>query len=228
MHPKKGLLISVEGIDGSGKSTLAHNLLARLIGLRIPTILTKEPGATPMGKQLRAMLQTQDAPICPQAQFLLFAADRAQHMRDVIKPALAAGVVVISDRMYDSSFVYQGYAGGVDTHMITKVNRWAMDGIEPDITFYVAIDAATAQQRLALRNEKLTAFEQKELSFVQKLIDGFEHLCQEHTRIVRLDGAGTPETVTNQAQEVTLTWIEKNNQSPPSPDLFTSHQHNCG
>lgn len=226
---KQGVLISIEGIDGSGKSTLARNLHSRLKGLNIPCILTKEPGATALGSRLRTLLQTQDVPISPQAEFLLFAADRAQHMRDVIMPALNAGHVVISDRMADSSLVYQGHARGLSIEIITHVNQWVMQDIEPDITFYVEVDAATAQQRLQKRNVTPSAFEQEEHNFIQRLIEGFELLCTQISRIVRLDGSASPEQVTNQAQEVTITWIENNRLSlHPHQTSTPQRTHNSG
>ena len=85
---KTGILIAIEGIDGSGKSTLAKKLQAQFVQNAVPTILTKEPGGTELGKQLRAILQEQTTPLTPVAEFLLFAADRAQHMATLIKPAL--------------------------------------------------------------------------------------------------------------------------------------------
>src|SRR5438067_1616217 len=110
----QGMLITIEGIDGSGKSTLAKNLYQHLIANDVDALLTREPGATPLGKALRTILQEKNVAVCDQAEYLLFAADRAQHFKDTIIPALAKGTVVISDRMADSSLVYQGYGRGLN------------------------------------------------------------------------------------------------------------------
>ena len=133
---QSGLLITIEGIDGSGKSTLAKNLTTYL-QREYETVLTKEPGGSALGKQLRTLLQTQPVPITPLAEYLLFAADRAQHFHEVIIPNLKKGRIIISDRMADSSIVYQGYGRGLDREKIKYVNQWAMQGVQPDITFYV-------------------------------------------------------------------------------------------
>lgn len=168
-----GLLIAIEGIDGSGKSSLARGLAELLSDYHIH--LTKEPGGTPLGEKIREILLTQHEPICSKAEFLLFAANRAQHFEQVIIPALDNNTIVISDRMADSSLVYQGYARGLSLSFLTMVNQWAMATIEPDITFYLQIDSTTALQRIHKRNIPLTAFE-KEHTFVKKTIDGFESL----------------------------------------------------
>jgi dTMP kinase len=153
IHEKTpGVLITFEGIDGSGKSSAARFLYERIQELR-PALLTKEPGGTELGKHLRTLLQLRTYPVSPEAEFLLFAADRAQHWRECVMPALQEGIVVISDRMADSSLAYQGYGRGVDHAMIESVNRWAMCGMKPDLTIYLKIDYATAMSRLADREE---------------------------------------------------------------------------
>ena len=111
---KHGILIAVEGIDGSGKSSFAKNLTEFFTSHDIATCLTKQPGGTPLGKQLRHILQTQSVPLCSKAEYLLFAADRAQHMHEVIAPALQEKKIVISDRLADSSIIYQGYGRGLE------------------------------------------------------------------------------------------------------------------
>src|SRR3990172_1551765 len=123
---KRGLLITLEGIDGSGKSTLANAIVTALTTLGKHVVLTKEPGGTALRTELRAILQTQKNPVCDKAEFLLFAADRSQHFKELIVPALEQGQIVISDRMADSSLAYQGFGRGLDKEMISSINRWAM------------------------------------------------------------------------------------------------------
>ncbi len=195
----KGLLITIEGIDGSGKTTLIQNIAKQLELQKIPLIVTKEPGGTQLGLQLRAILQNQPIPVCPKAEYLLFAADRAQHFEQTIIPALAQGTMVISDRMGDSSIVYQGYGRGLDIPLIKMINAWAMHNIKPDITFYVRINPQESEQRVKLRNVPLTAFEKEKRTFTQKLVDGFDHLFKNEQHVILLNGTDSAESLTSQA-----------------------------
>lgn len=208
---KRGLLISIEGIDGSGKSTLARNLHHTMQMHFASVILTKEPGGTDLGGMLRTILQTQPVPLCSKAEYLLFAADRAQHFHQLIVPALAQQSIVISDRMADSSLVYQGYARGLDIPTIKMINAWAMNGIEPDITVYVRIEPEQALQRLHARNQALTAFEKEKTDFSLKLVHGFETIFAERTNVIVIDGTQDQQTVTQDTYKALEQWIAKNN-----------------
>jgi len=157
---KNGLLISIEGIDGSGKSTFAQALFDAL-SQKHPSLLTKEPGGTILGKALRQLLLHTHGDKDPKTEFLLFAADRAQHFSEVVLPALAQNIIVISDRMADSSLVYQGYVKGLPLAMLQKINTWAMQNKSPDLTILIDIDEATAFNRLQTRNDTQDVFEQR-------------------------------------------------------------------
>lgn len=219
---KSGLLIAIEGIDGSGKSTFASGLteclrnfldsdnLAKKQKITLTKepaiILTKEPGGTELGKQLRKILQQQTTPLDPKAEFLLFAADRAQHFKDIVIPALKKNNIVISDRMHISSLVYQGYGRGLDLNLLKTVNNWAMNGYAPDILFYLKIDLDTAKQRIMTRNKELTRFEKEKESFMQALITGFDNLLIHNSGInnscyIVLDGTLDQHTLITQAIE---------------------------
>lgn len=202
------MLICIEGIDGSGKSTLAQRLAQLLQNEGHIVVLTKEPGGSALGKQLRTILQTQPMPINPISEFLLFAADRAQHVQEVIKPALAQGAIVITDRMGDSSLVYQGYGRGIDTAMIKKVNEWALQGITPDLTLYVKIDGVTAAQRIQKRGT-LSAFEKEQKEFVDRLITGFNELYRDRSDVIILDGTQTPDNITLTAGKAISEWMNQ-------------------
>lgn len=204
---KNGLFITLEGIDGSGKTMLTKNLHTALQQHDLPVIATKEPGGTQLGITLRALLQEQTIPINPKAEFLMFAADRAQHMHAIIKPNLAANKIVLSDRSADSSLVYQGYGRGLDTTLITTVNKWAMDNVQPDLTLYVKVDVQTALHRIALRNEKLTAFEKEKTAFFEKLVHGFDTVLGNRANVVILDGTQAPNAVCERALQVILDLI---------------------
>jgi dTMP kinase len=194
-----GLLITLEGIDGSGKSTLASALHDALKHKNIPAILTREPGGSDLGKHLRAMLQERHVPLCPKAEYLLFAADRAQHMHDVIIPHLQEHKIIISDRMADSSLVYQGYGRGLNLDFIEMVNCWSMDNIKPDLTIYLKISPEQARKRLEIRSEKLTVFEQEIDSFRERLVKGFETIFAKRTNVVTLDAQLSIEELTDKA-----------------------------
>lgn len=185
-----GLLIGIEGIDGCGKSTFATKLAQALELNGLLPVLTREPGGTKFGLQLRQILQYRDdlGVLDHKAEYLLFAADRAQHVTQVIKPNLQAGKVVISDRTGDSSLVYQGYGRGLDLEMIRQINHWAMSGVKPNLIIYLKIDAHTAQTRVQKRAEKPTAFEEAGAKFLEKLINGFEKLYTGRNDVLILDG----------------------------------------
>lgn len=205
----KGLLVALEGIDGSGKSTLASNLTQALEQNNMPVFLTKEPGGSLLGKQLRDILQKQVIPLDPQAELLLFAADRAQHFAEIIIPYLNQNKVIISDRMADSSLVYQGYGRGLSLEFIHMVNTWAMRHICPHITLYIKVDAQTAHHRLRQRNNGLSAFEQDRTLLAEKLIQGFDELYKNRNDVIVIDGIKSPEEITNQALHVINAWINK-------------------
>lgn len=206
----RGILIAIEGIDGSGKSTLVSNIYTHLKEQSFPVILTKEPGGSALGKQLREILQTQTTPVSAKAEYLLFAADRAEHFQKVISPALQRHAIIISDRSSDSSVVYQGYGRGLDIDMIEQVNGWAKNGLCPDLIFYINVSPECAQKRLALRNEKLTSFEQEGLAFAKRLVHGFAEVFKNRKNVIILDGNQSPETLNKQATDYILSWIEKN------------------
>ena len=205
-----GVLIAVEGIDGSGKSTLALNIAKALTLQSWPVLLTKEPGDTMLGTQIRSILHDPSIPKTPLAEFLLFAADRAQHMNTVVLPAIARNQIVISDRMADSSVVYQGYVRGVDKNMIKTVNAWAMEGHEPDIILYLRISTDIAYERLIARNLPLTSFEQESREFFKKAVEGFDNVMKSKSNAYILDGNQRPETLSTTATEHILSWIQKN------------------
>ncbi len=206
----RGILIAIEGIDGSGKSTLVSNLRTSLQEKSLPVMLTKEPGGSALGKQLREILQTQTKPVSAKAEYLLFAADRAEHFQKMISPHLQQNNIIISDRSSDSSLVYQGYGRGLDIAMIDQINGWAKNGLCPDLIFYINVSLECAQKRLALRNEKLTAFEQEDISFTKRLIHGFTEIFKNRKNVIILDGNESPEILKKQATDYILSWIDKN------------------
>ncbi len=199
MHAQKGLFITLEGIDGSGKSLLARNLTEHLQQEGIKTLLTKEPGGSILGKTIRSLLQDRPITITDKAEYLLFAADRAQHMQEVILPHLEKNYWVLSDRSADSSIVYQGYGRGLSIKMIETINAWAMNNIRPNIILYVDIDIDTAFARITKRNETLTTFEQEKKEFFTRVQQGYETLYAHKKNVIRLDGTLPPEKLMHKA-----------------------------
>ena len=207
---KRGILISIEGIDGSGKTVLAKNIYNFFLQQNASIILTREPGASELGKYIRTLLQQQSFDVDAKAEYLLFAADRAQHFKHLIIPALAEKKMVISDRLGDSSLVYQGYGRGLDLDIITTVNRWVMEGIEPDIVLYLKTDPLIARERIQKRNEKLTSFEKEDLSFTLKLVQGFQTIYEKRTNVITLEGHKDATQLLIDATHAIEQWIKDN------------------
>jgi dTMP kinase len=197
-----GFFITIEGIDGSGKTSLANSIRKALEDKKIDVVLTKEPGGSIFGKELRETLQTKKTPIIPKAEFLLFAADRAQHFSQVIIPALKKGDIVISDRCADSSVAYQGYGRNVDVEKIASVNKWVMQGIQPNITFYLKIDLKTALERIKESRSNLTSFEKESEVFWRDVIEGYKKIFTVRSNIYELDAKDEKSVILEKAMAI--------------------------
>lgn len=208
LHLKQGILITIEGIDGSGKSTLAHNLFTHLQQQGFNTALTKEPGDSNLGKEIRELVQTQNIPITALAQYLLFAADRAQHFVECIVPGLTNKQLIISDRMADSSLAYQGYGNKLDLAMIDATNKWTMQNITPDITIFVRIPVEVALERCNNRGA-LSAYEKQ--NFLLTVAQGFENIYKNRNDVIIVDGTQSQDILTNQCASVIEQWIKTKN-----------------
>jgi dTMP kinase len=198
-----GFLIAFEGIDGSGKSTLAQSLYA-LLKEEYVTVLTRQPGGTDLGGKIRELLHHRSTVYSPRAEYLLFAADRAQHAFESIIPALTAGSVIICDRYADSSLAYQAYGRGLPIDMIQTINTWATQNIMADITFYIALSYQESLTRVKKRNDEITAFEQEKEDYFKRVIAGFEALYTNRTNVIILDGTLSKEMLLQQAYDAVL------------------------
>ena len=206
-----GLLCAVEGIDGAGKTDLIQNLKKELESLNLSVISTREPGGTQLGKTIRTFLEDRSAPTCIKSEFLLFAADRAQHFHDCIIPKLKKGFIVLSDRMADSSLAYQGFLKGLDLDFIKQVNEWCMESIKPDIVIYLRIDAPSALNRIKIERGIITKFEEEFQDRMYILIQGFEKLFKDRDNVIIINALDTPEQITKKAlQEIKLYLAKKN------------------
>lgn len=209
MHQlRRGILVALEGIDGCGKSTVARELAHYLDSRNYNVLLTREPGATALGAKLRTLVQEKKDPMCSTAEFLLFAADRAQHIQERVIPALSENKIVISDRMSDSSLAYQGWGRGLAVDQLKLINRFAMNGIAPDITLYIRVDPLTAFERIQTRNEQLTSFEKETKDFMTRVVAGFDALAVTNDTYHTIDGTQTPQAVLNAALTYVETWIQ--------------------
>lgn len=190
MTPRTGRLIAFEGGEGSGKSTQAARLATRL-----GAVLTREPGGTDVGGRIRAIVldplvgTTLDA----RAEALLMAADRAQHVTEVIRPALARGVDVVTDRFSGSTLAYQGHARGLDVDELARLSRWATASLEPDVVVLLDVPADVAVARMERDLDRMEAAGD---DFHQRVAEGYRALAgadPDRWRVV--DGSGTVEDV---------------------------------
>lgn len=185
------MFVTFEGVDGSGKSTQAELLAAHLRGQGHEVVATREPGGTPLGERVRALLLDGDD-VTPWAEAALFAAARAELAERVIRPALAAGADVVCDRYLDSSLVYQGIARGLGVGRVLELNVAVAD-LVPDRTIVLLVDAATAAARSGDEPDRI---EREDDAFRAALTDGFRGLGERFPDRVRIvDGSGTEEEV---------------------------------
>jgi dTMP kinase len=183
--------ITFEGSEGCGKSTQVKRLAARLESLGVPFLVTREPGGTPIGETIRDLLQfnAEAKGMTAETELLLFEASRAQLVREVIRPALERGVIVISDRFYDSTTVYQGAARKLDRAMVERMNAFAVGDCVPDVTFVLDVDLATAQSRMNKTARPADRMEQQPNEFYEAVRAAYHELAKrEPKRVVLING----------------------------------------
>jgi dTMP kinase len=189
--------ITFEGIDQSGKSTQLKLLEEAMAAAGIAVLSVREPGGTPLGDQIRAiLLGPEHEDMDPWAEALLYAAARAQLVKDVIRPALASGKIVLSDRYIDSSLVYQGIARDLGIERILDLNLGATGGLMPDLTLVLHLDVADSRERLSGREAGEDRIESEPMEFHAKVEEGYRRLEEMYpARLAGIDAGGTVEEV---------------------------------
>ncbi len=193
MSPR-GRYIAFEGWEASGKSTQARILAQQLNG-----VLTREPGGTDLGLAIRDLLLGDGPEPTERAEALLFAADRAQHLAEVVEPALAEGRDVITDRSYGSTLAYQGHGRGQSLDELMRLVEWSSGGLLPDIVVLITVSAETADSRLGEYRDRM---ESEDADFAQRVIEGFVTLANsDPSRWLIVDGDGSIEEVAERVAE---------------------------
>ena len=197
----RGVFITFEGSEGCGKSTQAKRLASRLEHAGVPVLLTREPGSTAIGEKIRDLLQfaPESSAMAPETELLLFEASRSQLVREIIRPALEQGSVVISDRFFDSTTVYQGVARKLQPEIVATLNDFAIGGDRPDLTIILNVDVAVARARMLRRVRPaavIDRMDQEPLEFYERVGEGYRELARrEPARIRLLDGSRSPDEI---------------------------------
>ncbi len=200
----RGVFLTFEGIDGSGKTTQLTRLAAYLRRRGFSVLVTREPGGTPLGERIRRLLLSSSSRgMNPGTELLLMFAARAQHVAEVIAPALAAGRIVLSDRFTDASVAYQGYGRGLPLRFIRTLERFACRGVKPDLTFVIDINPRTslrrARQRLRRARADEARFERETRRFYERVRRGYRALARaEPRRVLLVNGEDRVENIHRQ------------------------------
>ena len=185
------LFISIEGIEGAGKSTQLSFIQRYLSEKGKKLTVTREPGGTALGEQIRTLLLTPtETGMAVDTELLLMFAARAEHIEQIIKPALQRDEWVLSDRFTDATFAYQGGGRGIEQQRISEIANWTLNGLQPDLTLLFDLPVELGQQRVLSRNEGVDRFEQEKVDFFQKVRDCYlERAEQEPQRIKIIDAS---------------------------------------
>ena len=214
----RGKLIVFEGVEGSGKTSQLQRcshwletsgLLEKWGGIdkKSQLTVTREPGGTSLGLGLRKLLLEVGSTPTPQAiadraELLMYAADRAQHVEELLKPQIELGAIILCDRYTDSTVAYQGYGRGLDLNLIEQLNQIATGGLKSDLTLWLDIDAEIGLKRARLRG-RADRMEQADLAFHQRVQQGFAQLAASYPqRIVRIDASRSEDEVHSAIQEI--------------------------
>ncbi len=187
-----GSFITLEGPEGAGKTTQLKQLSKQLDILGIKHIVTRDPGGTPLGRQIRRILLNPENPVNPMTELLLYQADRAQHVSEIILPALKEGQLVLCDRYTDSTMAYQGYARGIDFKLIEELNQIATGGLKPEMTILFDLESSEGLARLHPGGHD--RLEREALEFHLKVREGYHQLVKKEPERWKIVDASKPMT----------------------------------
>jgi dTMP kinase len=204
------MFITVEGPDGSGKSTQLQLLVESLKQKGYDIIVTREPGGTTVGNQIREVLLSPDHhEMTPRVEMMLYAASRAQNVEQVIRPALERGAIVLCDRFIDASIAYQGYGLQYDLDQIQSLNEWATNGLTPDLTFLFDLSPERASARMKDRGQ-LDRIESRDQAFHERVYEGFQTLLKQYPeRIIRIDADQSIECIQDEVLDYTIERLQQ-------------------
>ncbi len=198
----RGLFLTFEGCDGCGKTTVLNRVSVLLKEKGIPFLLTREPGGSKIAEEIRnVILDKKNTEMDPRCEALLYAASRRQHLVEIVLPALEKGIHVLSDRYLDSSLAYQGYARGIGMEEVYSINLFAIDGMLPDLTFFLDLPPEEGLARIR-KNEtrEVNRLDLEKENFHKKVYEGYKILLENYPeRIVRIDAK---KTVEEESQEI--------------------------
>lgn len=201
---QRGRFISFEGIDGAGKSTQHAWLVKHLRDAGRSVVATREPGGTPLGEKLRALLLAE--PMHLETEALLMFAARREHVAQLIEPALARGDWVICDRFVDASFAYQAGGRGLDWRKLEDLATWTLGDLRPDLTLIFDAPVAVAQQRLHAATQNPDRFEQEQAEFFERVRAAYLRIAAENpTRVRILDATQALETINKELEKIVAT-----------------------
>ncbi|MBN1260805.1 MAG: dTMP kinase [Anaerolineae bacterium] len=189
----RGLLVTFEGPEGSGKTTQLPLVARWLETLHFPVLCTREPGGTRVGERIRAVLHDPSfTEMAPVTEILLYSASRAQHVAEIIRPALAEGHIVLCDRYYDSTYAYQGFGRALSLDELRSITRFATGGLVPDVTLYLDLEPEVGLQRRLQGGEEMNRLDREALDFHRRVREGYWTLVrQEPQRWLVIDAQGT-------------------------------------
>ncbi|MBF9305051.1 dTMP kinase [Staphylococcus epidermidis] len=199
--------ITFEGPEGSGKTTVL-NQINKLLSENYNVISTREPGGVSMGEEIRNILLDGEN-IDIRTEALLFAASRREHLVEKVIPALKNNKVVLCDRYIDSSLAYQGHARGIGIEEVKKINEFAINGLYPDLTIYLDIDAEVGRERILKNQRSQNRLDKETLTFHQKVIEGYKTLIKTNPeRFKVVDATQNIESVVSDTYEIILSYLK--------------------
>ena len=201
----RGKFITLEGMDGAGKSTHLAWIPGFLQARGVQVQLTREPGGTPVGEKLRALMLDKNQKLHPDSEALLMFAARREHLDKVILPALDSGIWVVCDRFTDATFAYQSGGSGLAWERIAALEAWMQGSVQPDLTLYFDVPSELGKARTQAAREP-DRFEQEDRSFFDRVRAGYLRRAREHpSRVVIIDASAALDTVKHKVEEVLIT-----------------------